>query len=155
MTAAVGIWILSLSSVLSVSRMTALHRHYSAPFGVYRYLASEIVNSMASDVTVCVGKEWHRFPSHYFLPDQAQIRFTRSEFNGLLPKYFYEPRNGNRDGADMVSKSKRWMSREGTWRIPEGMNDVNQCVIDDRYVGLPVAKIANPSPLTCLGNRSI
>ena len=36
---------------------------------------------------VCVGKEWHRFPSSFFLPDNSfRLAFLRSEFRGQLPK---------------------------------------------------------------------
>ncbi|GAB0199705.1 alpha-1,2-mannosyltransferase ALG9 [Grus japonensis] len=39
-------------------------------------------------VNVCVGKEWHRFPSSFLLPDNWQLQFILSEFRGQLPKPF-------------------------------------------------------------------
>ncbi|TPX34826.1 hypothetical protein SmJEL517_g02557 [Synchytrium microbalum] len=133
-TATLGLFILSASTLVSFSRAMALYIHYSAPISIYRHLASEITNTMRSDVTVCVGKEWHRFPSHYFLPNQAQLKYVKSEFDGLLPKYFYEPISDT-ESSRSGSRS-RWQSREGAWSVPDGMNDLNQGVFDDRYVNL-------------------
>ncbi|TPX49177.1 hypothetical protein SeMB42_g02701 [Synchytrium endobioticum] len=134
-TAAVGFFVLIVSSLVSASRIMALYAHYSAPIAIYRHLSREIADSMACNVTVCVGKEWYRFPSHYFLPDQAQLRFIKSEFDGLLPKYFYEA-SPETDESKRLLGSRRWKSREGAWRVPEGMNDLNQGVVDERYVNV-------------------
>ncbi|KAF9907658.1 mannosyltransferase, partial [Lobosporangium transversale] len=41
-------------------------------------------------IRVCVGKEWYRFPSHYFLPEGAKLGFLKSHFDGLLPGEFIE-----------------------------------------------------------------
>ena len=36
---------------------------------------------------VCVGKEWHRFQSSFFLPStNFKLAFLKSEFSGQLPK---------------------------------------------------------------------
>ncbi|VDN35393.1 unnamed protein product [Gongylonema pulchrum] len=47
-------------------------------------------------INVCIGKEWYRFPSSFFLPSSgksdggrlwtAELKFIRSEFAFLLPK---------------------------------------------------------------------
>lgn len=40
-------------------------------------------------VAVCVGAEWYRFPSAFFLPgDRCRLRFIKSGFTGLLPRQF-------------------------------------------------------------------
>ena len=57
--------------------------------------------------TVCLGSEWYRFPSHFFVPKDTRISFIKSDFNGLLPQYF-------RDGLDATSI------------IPSGFNDENK-----------------------------
>ena len=52
---------------------------------------------------VCMGKEWYRFPSHFFLPNGegdadsggARLEFLKSGFNGQLPKHF-DAINGTR-----------------------------------------------------------
>ncbi|VDK31269.1 unnamed protein product [Anisakis simplex] len=53
-----------------------------------------------SSIHVCVGKEWYRFPSSFFLPNgvvdrrgrkwKTELNFVKSEFAGLLPKPFNE-----------------------------------------------------------------
>jgi alpha-1,2-mannosyltransferase len=38
---------------------------------------------------VCVGDEWHRFPSSFFLPSPSyRLAFVKSGFHGLLPRPF-------------------------------------------------------------------
>ncbi|XP_070296159.1 alpha-1,2-mannosyltransferase ALG9-like isoform X1 [Salvelinus sp. IW2-2015] len=37
-------------------------------------------------VSVCVGKEWYRFPSSFLLPNNWQLQFIQSEFRGQLPQ---------------------------------------------------------------------
>ena len=40
-----------------------LFEGYSAPFDVYKHIPQTFHNT-----SVCVGKEWYRFPSSFFLP---------------------------------------------------------------------------------------
>lgn len=43
----------------------------------------------ANTTYVCVGDEWHRFPSAFFLPGPAyRLAFVRAGFRGLLPRAF-------------------------------------------------------------------
>lgn len=76
-------------------------------------------------IRVCVGKEWHRFPSSFFIPQtvsdgkKVEMRFIQSEFRGLLPKPFL--------------KSDKLV--EVTRHIPTEMNNLNQEEIS-RYVDL-------------------
>ncbi len=43
----------------------------------------------ANATFVCVGDEWHRHPSAYFLPGPAYRQaFVASGFRGLLPRAF-------------------------------------------------------------------
>jgi alpha-1,2-mannosyltransferase len=44
-------------------------------------------------LTVCTGREWYSFPSHFFLPTHAQLAFLNDNFHGLLPQPF-APDNG-------------------------------------------------------------
>ena len=47
------------------------------------------VHSTEQPVHVCVGGEWHRFPSSFFLPSPAyRLAFVQSSFGGLLPTDF-------------------------------------------------------------------
>ena len=83
---------------------------YRAPLLVYQALQE--LGSISSSDTVCLGKEWHRYPSSYFLPNGAHAKFVKSEFNGLLPGEFSEAKVG-------------FGFFPGTWLIPASMNDRN------------------------------
>ena len=71
---------------LSTARAASLVVNYSSPFVIYRLVSQQNARS-----TVCVGKEWHRFPSSFFLPGEgnsSRILFLESGFRGQLPKEF-------------------------------------------------------------------
>ncbi|KAH3767370.1 Alg9 family mannosyltransferase family protein [Pelomyxa schiedti] len=97
--------------LLSVSRIINLHNSYGAPMELYKYLSLEELKGgrdmtypISGDVNICVGKEWYRFYSNFFLPgDRFHIRFVKSNFTGQLPQPY---------GAN-------------TWDIPDHMNDLN------------------------------
>ncbi|CAK4609742.1 hypothetical protein LEN26_014853 [Aphanomyces euteiches] len=72
---------------LSVARVTSMTTQYGAPIRVYERFSEELHNA-TTNVTVCVGKEWHRFPSHFFFPHHARLQFIPSGFHGQLPGYF-------------------------------------------------------------------
>jgi len=62
---------------------------------------------VASEYKICVGKEWYRFPSNFFLPSEIfALSFIHSGFTGQLPKPYSRSYNG-------------------TWIIPSDMNDLN------------------------------
>ncbi|KAF9584545.1 mannosyltransferase [Lunasporangiospora selenospora] len=177
------VWIvLIVAAIVSVSRILALHEHYSAPLDVYRSAfdlvkvpeaiaveASEpgVLSSStpsASDaaslsgsksqkpeiVRVCVGKEWYRFPSHYFLPEGSRIGLLKSNFDGLLPGEFKEktweglenntelPPLPNQPSAAKGKEHRpirfdwRWSAdrRPGTSFVPELMNNENKEVFE-------------------------
>ncbi|KAK9259430.1 Alg9-like mannosyltransferase family-domain-containing protein [Lipomyces tetrasporus] len=94
------------------SRIMALHSFYYAPLEVYGNLFNVTAVSDMSDppLNVCVGREWYRFPSSYFLPKNMRLKFIKSDFNGMLPTEF----------AEGVS----WY--EGASLIPEGLNNENR-----------------------------
>ncbi|CAG00499.1 unnamed protein product, partial [Tetraodon nigroviridis] len=79
-------------TVLSLSRSVALFRGYHAPLDLYpefhRIAKDPTLHSVPEGrpVSVCVGKEWHRFPSSFLLPNNWQLHFIRSEFKGQLPQ---------------------------------------------------------------------
>ncbi|MFH4978646.1 hypothetical protein AB6A40_005355 [Gnathostoma spinigerum] len=101
---------LVLFACFSLSRSAALHRNYAAPIDVYKgfneYLATPevldqprfAIREDGAKIRLCVGKEWYRFPSSFFLPSQlsdshgrrrsVELAFIKSEFSGLLPKPF-------------------------------------------------------------------
>jgi alpha-1,2-mannosyltransferase len=95
--------------VLSFLRTASLVTGYTAPLKVYQSLQHQ---ARPGD-TVCLGKEWYRFPSSFLLPDGVHAKFVRSEFIGLLPGEFSEAKSG-------------FGLFPGAWLVPSGMNDENQ-----------------------------
>merc|ERR1711933_366761 len=66
--------------LLSVSRTYALVHNFGATFAVYSALPLNAEK-------VCVGKEWYRFPSSFFLPRKAgDLLWYRAGFYGQLPQ---------------------------------------------------------------------
>ncbi|PYI29845.1 hypothetical protein BP00DRAFT_437365 [Aspergillus indologenus CBS 114.80] len=84
---------------------------YNAPLKVFEPLEQPGVAQPGD--SLCLGKEWYRFPSSFFLPGDMQAKFIRSEFRGLLPGQFPEAK----DLASLL---------QGTSTIPAGMNDRNE-----------------------------
>lgn len=85
--------VLAASAVLSVSRTLALTTYYSAPVevftGLHQHLQAHPPAPQAGPITVCMGKEWYRFPSSFFLPSPADgLSFLPSGFSGQLPAPF-------------------------------------------------------------------
>eukprot|EP01147_Barroeca_monosierra_P005163 gene5163-7013_t len=112
---------LTIFTLLSLSRIAALNRNYHAPLEIFRHLpdASAAISSTTVNneiIHICIGKEWYRFPSSFFLPSKRyKFDFIKSEFRGLLPKHFE--------------------SENGTRVIPSAMNALNK-EEPTRYVGL-------------------
>ncbi|KFY44180.1 hypothetical protein V494_01604 [Pseudogymnoascus sp. VKM F-4513 (FW-928)] len=98
---------LGTSIALGLLRILGAHDAFSAPLAIYEPLQSPGV--AVPGASLCLGKDWYRFPSSYFLPEGMRARFVKSEFKGLLP------------GEFAVGKGF-W---PGTWMLPEGMNDEN------------------------------
>lgn len=71
----------------------------------------QVYHGFENSSNICLGKEWYRFPSSFFIPEGSQASLVKSAFDGLLPGKFYD------------SDDLGW--RSGTWRIPSGMNDQN------------------------------
>ncbi|GLJ37297.1 hypothetical protein SUGI_0756550 [Cryptomeria japonica] len=86
---------LVLGFILAVfhSRTNALLYGYSAPVEVYKHLAS--LSNMGNESVLCVGSEWHRYPSSFFLPSHvSEVRWIDDGFRGLLPIPFNETLGG-------------------------------------------------------------
>jgi alpha-1,2-mannosyltransferase len=136
------------TSILSLSRIIALWKYYHAPLSVIAnfethelprllnisgLLPAPLPNVKADDqpridlspvrefnLTLCLSKEWHRFPGHYLIPDGIRVDFVKSEFNGLLPGHF-----GSGADSEKASAGQWWM-RPGTRVVPDGLNDLNK-----------------------------
>ncbi|KAK7204747.1 Alg9-like mannosyltransferase family-domain-containing protein [Myxozyma melibiosi] len=108
----VHIEVVALVTLIAFSRIAALHSFYFAPLEVYGALFDENakLGSQDSDIlNVCVGREWYRYPSSYFLPENMRLKFIQSDFDGMLPTEF-------------VGES--WL--DGASRVPAGLNNVNK-----------------------------
>jgi len=107
--AALAMIILSLD--LSAWRTLGTVTAYGAPLSIYNPLHAP--GMVREGDTVCLGKEWYRFPSHFLLPTGVRAKFVKSEFSGLLPGEFSEAKQG-------------FGTFPGTWLTPPGMNDQNR-----------------------------
>lgn len=94
---------------LGILRIVGMVTAYGAPISVFQAL--ELRRTVSRGDSVCLGKEWYRFPSSFFLPNDTRAKFVKSEFSGLLPSEFNENRSLG--------------LFPGTWVTPEGMNELN------------------------------
>ena len=133
------------AAILSLSRIVAMRKYYGAPMSLpYQFQYEELPRLLnvtgylpetPSDMheeeapqidlspikefnlRLCLGKEWHRFPSHYLIPNGVRVDFIKSEFNGLLPRHFDE---------DLWATNKTsWWLRPQTRVVPSDLNDLN------------------------------
>lgn len=95
---------------IGIARTYGIYSAYHAPLEVYAPLHD--AKFADTEANVCLGKEWYRFPSSYFLPRGMRAKFVKSAFDGLLPGQFNEAKTG-------------FGLFPGTWLIPPGMNDQN------------------------------
>ncbi|KAL1757275.1 glycosyltransferase family 22 protein [Schizophyllum commune] len=145
--------------VLSISRIMALWYYYHAPQSAYFQFEHKELPRLLNvtgmlpplpphtrekdmpridlspikdfNLILCVGKEWHRFPGHYHVPDGVRVEFVKSEFSGLLPGHFGEDEvkadyNGN-------SALDGFWPRPVTRLVPVHQNDLN--IEEPRHYG--------------------
>lgn len=74
--------------LLSSARIGASIHYFSSPLVLYNHLASrELGVHSHSPAVICLGKEWYRFGSSFFIPNKEQkVAFIKSGFDGLLPQ---------------------------------------------------------------------
>jgi len=107
------LWLVCISiAILSVSRIASVGVNYNAPVHLYTHLYETELKSpsvpISGNVNICVGKEWYRFTSNFFLPSSRFVlAYVESSFTGQLP---------NRYG----------LGSNATWIIPPNMNDENR-----------------------------
>nr|GEV60224.1 dol-P-Man:Man(6)GlcNAc(2)-PP-Dol alpha-1,2-mannosyltransferase [Tanacetum cinerariifolium] len=69
---------------VSHSRTFSIVNGYGAPLEIYKHF--EHHDDAGTGAVVCVGSEWHRFPSSFFIPDYVgEVRWIDDGFRGLLP----------------------------------------------------------------------
>ena len=101
--------LLLLATILSTLRNLNLSTAYHAPISIYTALHNTTTTS--TQPTVCLAKEWYRYPSTYHLPLHYRPAFIASSFHGLLPGSF--------------SEAEDFGFFPGAWLEPGGMNDQN------------------------------
>ncbi|KAL3636925.1 hypothetical protein CASFOL_019224 [Castilleja foliolosa] len=75
---------LGLILCASHSRTFSLTNGYSAPLEIYKHL--EHHDDSVGGQVLCVGSEWHRYPSSFLVPDYIkEVRWIDDGFKGLLP----------------------------------------------------------------------
>ncbi|PQQ13870.1 dol-P-Man:Man(6)GlcNAc(2)-PP-Dol alpha-1 2-mannosyltransferase [Prunus yedoensis var. nudiflora] len=76
--------VLGLILCASHARTFSVINGYSAPLEVYKLLEDH--DNAGTGSVLCVGSEWHRFPSSFFVPDYVgEVRWIDDGFRGLLP----------------------------------------------------------------------
>ncbi|KAM6498713.1 glycosyltransferase family 22 protein [Amanita muscaria] len=138
--------VLMAASILSLSRIVAMRKYYGAPFLLALHLqygelprllnvTGHLPIPLSStperyeptidlspirdfNLSFCLSKEWHRFPSHYLIPKGIRVDFVKSEFSGLLPRHFDE-------GYVSREFDSKWWLRPQTRVIPSDLNDMN------------------------------
>lgn len=90
-------------ALLSGMRITSLIEGYGAHIEIYNsfnkeLFAHQVFDGFNNPIRLCTGKEWHRFPSSFFIPDEAfdgsaqtrpiEMSFTQSNYHGLSPSKF-------------------------------------------------------------------
>nr|XP_002125785.1 alpha-1,2-mannosyltransferase ALG9 [Ciona intestinalis] len=85
--------VLTIYGVISLSRSFALFNAYHGSMELYPKLhhIADKADTSETTVRVCMGKEWHRFPSSFLLPNNFTLELIRSEFKGQLPAKFEAP----------------------------------------------------------------
>ncbi|KAF7303187.1 Mannosyltransferase [Mycena kentingensis (nom. inval.)] len=140
--------VVTASAAISISRVLALTFYYHSPMSVvYDFQIYELPRLLNTtgllpvypagtpeedipridlapvkefNLSLCVAKEWYRFPGHYLVPDGVRVDFVKSEFDGLLPGHFGE-------GAhEPVETGLPAWGRPETRVVPAGLNDLNQ-----------------------------
>ncbi|CAL2032924.1 unnamed protein product [Caenorhabditis brenneri] len=98
-------WLLAIYALLSGMRIISLIQGYGAHIEIYKSFNKEMFvhqdfDSFNNPIRLCTGKEWHRFPSSFFIPDEAfdglaqsrpiEMIFTESNYYGPFPSKFFK-----------------------------------------------------------------
>jgi len=74
------------------------------------------------NLTLCLGKEWYRFPGHFLVPNGVRVEFVKSAFAGELPRHFDE----DAISTSLISWDGLWKRLDVTKRVPSDLNDLNR-----------------------------
>ncbi|KAK9132088.1 hypothetical protein Scep_011616 [Stephania cephalantha] len=111
--------VLSLILCASHSRTFSLINGYSAPLEIYKHL--EHHDDAGPGSVLCVGSEWHRFPSSFFVPDYVgEVRWLDDGFRGLLPIPFNNTIGG-------TAAAPPYFNNKNKAADEQFLRDVNAC----------------------------
>ncbi|KAK3094553.1 hypothetical protein FSP39_003298 [Pinctada imbricata] len=105
-TSWIAMGICTLFSLMSVSRILAVYHAYHAPLDIYvelnRAAADPKVHTLSTDksVNLCVGKEWYRYPSSFFLPGDK------------IPRSLPKPYSSGPDATKIIPTEMNDMNKE-------------------------------------------
>ncbi|KAJ2551304.1 mannosyltransferase [Coemansia sp. RSA 1933] len=156
--------VLAMAALLGASRMAALSTYYSAPTRAFMHLHgsnssgdaflplgptvksfwqqnsnSDVDQIPANETIVCMGKDWYRFPSSYWLPANHRLAYLQTPyFDGHLPGDFVPTKESGSLRAstsaqrDDFNGLNRW---EPTHALPESTAPDLLCnyIIDIEY----------------------
>jgi hypothetical protein len=85
----------AVTLLTATSRTSAVLGYYQAPIKAWTAAYHSLLDSQHLSFTdpnggqhacasACVGTEWHRFPSAFFLPEGSTLAFVDSSFDGAL-----------------------------------------------------------------------
>ncbi|KIK70667.1 glycosyltransferase family 22 protein, partial [Collybiopsis luxurians FD-317 M1] len=141
--------VLTTAAVLSLSRTAANWKYYHAPLSISNHFEAKELPHLLDlagllpvpvqrrnkkydelridlspikdfNLTLCYGKEWYRFPSHYLVPSGVRVEFIKSEFEGLLPGHFSQ---------ENTNVTEPWWPRSQTRIVPLDQNDLNKAEV--------------------------
>lgn len=114
-----GLAVVAVSALLSLSRMAALYQGYHGVTDTWMEV-NQLAGREQGQTTVCVGKEWHRFPGSFFLPSHNfRIGFLKSDFRGQLPKYYPKPSRPGQLSTQVSSPDFNDLNREEPGRYTD------------------------------------
>jgi len=135
----IGLALLSIPTIISISRSFALHDNYTAPLAIYQKVYSHAANNSKERMRyVCTAGEWYRFPSSFFIPPNHQLGFLKSSFTGQLPQPFTE--FGSKTDSLSVQTGKfNDMNKEEMERYV----DISQCSYAIELVSSSLSELNN------------
>ncbi|PIN16567.1 Mannosyltransferase [Handroanthus impetiginosus] len=111
--------VLGLILCASHSRTFSLINGYSAPLEIYKHL--EHHDDVGEGAVLCVGSEWHRYPSSFLVPEYVrEVRWIDDGFRGLLPLPFNSTLGGT-SAAPLYFNNKNQASDQ------QFLQDVDKC----------------------------
>ena len=88
--------------LLSISRTITIINGYSAPINllIHSNSTNSFLKESNSSINICIGKDWFRFPSHFFLPNRFVFIENNFSINFFLFKLKTKTRNLKRKSIE-------------------------------------------------------